>query len=123
MSPWEELRGGLVLGTDVLWEKARGLVKAKGAAEELRWTERDGARRVQEAVKALVAKESDADLQIWARVRLGGERKGEVARAFGYRHQSGVTHAVKRVEAKARGGGALAEKLSRWKREILNFKS
>ena len=115
--------GGLVLGADALWEKARGLVKAKGAAEELRWTERDGARRVQEAVTALVAKESDADLQIWARVRLGGEWKGEVARAFGYRHQSGVTHAVKRVEAKARGGGTLAEKLSQWKREISSFKS
>ena len=39
-SPWEELRGGLVLGADALWEKARGLVKAKSAAEELRWTER-----------------------------------------------------------------------------------
>ncbi len=60
----------------------------------------------------LQSKEADADVQIWARVRLGGERMGEVAREYGYRHQSGVTHAVKRVEARARADRDAASKLA-----------
>ncbi len=122
-SPWEELRGGLVLGADSLWEKARKLVRTKEADEEVRWTERQGARRVQQAVRDLVAKEADADVQMWARVRLGGERMGEVAREFGYRHQSGVTHAVKRVEELARTDRELAGKLAVIKRQFSTFKS
>ena len=43
----------------------------KEADEELRWTERQGTRRVQEAVKGLVNQESDTDVRMWARVRLG----------------------------------------------------
>ena len=123
LSPWEELRGGLVLGSDWLWEKACQLVRAKEADEELRWTERQGARRVQRRVRELLAKETASDVRIWARVRLGGERMGEVGREVGYRHQSGVTHAVKRVEARARKDEVLGEKLARWKKDISTFKS
>ncbi|MCC6356844.1 MAG: transposase [Verrucomicrobiae bacterium] len=122
-SPWEELRGGLVLGAGPLWEKARRLVRAKEADEELRWTERQGARRVQQAVREVVAREPDMRVRMWARVRLGGERMGEVAREHGYRHQSGVTHAVKRVEQLARKDRLLADKLDAFKRRCSTFKS
>lgn len=122
-NPWEELRGGQVLGTDSLWDKARRLVKAKEADEELRWTERERAQRVREAMKEIVAMEPDANVRMWARVRLGGERMGEVARDFGYRHQSGVTHAVKRVEELARKDRGLARKLDALNRRLSTFKS
>jgi len=122
-SPWEELRGGLVLGTEELWEKTRKLVRAKEADEALRWTERPGRRRVQEAVKGLVKQESDTDVRMWARVRLGGEGRSAVAGDYGYGHPSGVTHAVKRVEAKAREDRLLAEKLEALRQRLSLFKS
>jgi len=121
-SPWEDLRGGLVLGTEELWEKTRKLVRAKEANEELRWTERQGARRVQRAVKSLVKRESDADVRLWARVRLGGEGRSEVARDCGYGHPSGVTHAVNRVEEKAQEDRELAEKLEALRKQLSLFK-
>ena len=105
------------------WPAPRELVRTKEADEELRWTERQGARRVQQAVRELVAKEPDADVQMWARVRLGGERMGEVVREYGYRHQSGVTHAVKRVEEWARTDPELAGKLAALKTQLSTFKS
>ena len=73
--------------------------------------------------KTRKAGEADEDGQMWARVRLGGERKGEVGREVGYRHQSGVTHTVKRVEARAEEDVVLAEKLARGRKEISTFKS
>jgi putative transposase len=122
-SPWEDLRGGLVLGREELWEKTRKLVRAKEAEEELRWTERQGARRVQRAVRELVRAEADEAVRIWARVRLGGERRSEVAGEVGYGDASGVTHAVKRVEGKAREDRELAEKLEALRKQLSLFKS
>ena len=92
-------------------------MRAKEADEELRWTERQGARRVQQAVRELVAKEPDADVHMWAR-----ERMGEVAREYGYRHQSGVTHAVTRVEEWARTDPEMAGKLAALKTQLSTFK-
>ena len=37
------LKGGLVLGADDLWEKAKQLIGRKEAKEEVRWKEREGA--------------------------------------------------------------------------------
>ncbi|HPA18126.1 MAG TPA: transposase [Verrucomicrobiae bacterium] len=122
-SPWDELRGGLVLGTDRLWETTRRLVKAKEADEELHWAKRHGARRVQQVVRQMVADEPDADVRMWVRVRLGGEPMVEVARDFEYRHQSGVTHAVNRVEALARMDRKLAARLQAFRRRFSTFKS
>ena len=47
----------------------------------------------------------------------------DVARDFGYRHQSGVTHAVNRVEALARVDRKLAARLDVFKRRFSSFKS
>jgi len=122
-SPWDELRGGLVLGTDQLWERTRRLVDAKETDEELHWTERRREEHARGEVKKMAAKESDADIQMWLRVKLAGERMVDVARDFGYRHQSGVTHAVNRVEALARVDRKLAARLDVFKRRFSSFKS
>jgi len=80
-------------------------------------------RSDQEAVKGLVNQESDTDVRMWARVRLGGEGRSAVAGDYGYGHPSGVTHAVKRVEAKAREDRLLAEKLEALRKRLSLFKS
>jgi REP element-mobilizing transposase RayT len=122
-TPWEDLRGGLVLGTDLLWDKAHELVRGKSGDEELRWTARQGARRIQQRVKELLADEVDSRVRTWARLRLGGERAGEVARELGYGHQSGVTQVVKRLETAARKDQRLSRKLSALRDSMSNVKS
>ncbi|MBV6504430.1 MAG: hypothetical protein AKCLJLPJ_02568 [Fimbriimonadales bacterium] len=110
-SPWEQLRGGLVLGTTALWQKARKLIGRKAAGEEHRWSERHGKQEIRDRVRALVEREADVRIAIWARVRLGGERGVEVAREQGYKDGSGVTQAVKRLEQKASKNKALRTRL------------
>ncbi len=121
-SPWEDLRGSLVLGTEGLWQKARELIGRKAAQEELRWSERQGARESRERVRAMVADEGDVRLRIWARVRLGGERGRDVAKEYGYRDGSGVTQVVKRLEAAAESNGRLRRQMDAWRRSLSNVK-
>jgi hypothetical protein len=42
--------------------------------------------------KAIYADDTDRRVQIWARVRLGGERLVDVAARYGFRDGSGVYH-------------------------------
>ena len=49
--------------------------------------------------KAIYADDTDRRAQIWARVRLGGERLVDVAARYGFRDGSGVYRVVKRLEA------------------------
>jgi hypothetical protein len=122
-SPWEELRGGLVLGPDGLWEKVKNLVKEKVESEEVRWSERCGARAVQHQVRELVAKEEDNRVRIWARVRLGAERLVDVSQELGYRDGSSVLQVVKRLERQAMKEKALAQTLARLKHELSRVRS
>ena len=121
-NPWEDLRGSLVLGTAELWDKARELIGRKATQEEVHWTEREGAKETQDRVRRLVAKESDTRLQIWARVRLGGERGRDVAKEFGDRDGSGVTQVVKRMEAAAHRDKTLRRRMEMWRAAVSSVK-
>jgi hypothetical protein len=99
-SPWEGLRLSLVLGGEELLTRVRALVKAKPKSDEIRWTARaesGGKRRA--AAQALAGREKEQRLQIWIRVRLGGERRVDVARSYGYKDGSAITHLLKRLAA------------------------
>ncbi len=111
-SPWEDLRHGLVLGGEALWDKARGLVTNKASGdEELRWRRHADAEEISRAITSLVADETDRRVAIWLRVRLGGECMTTVARDYGYRDGSGVHRVVQRLEAKAESDRTLARHL------------
>jgi len=117
-SPWEDLRGGLVLGGEDLWEKARAILRGGARAgrrdrSEPRWLRRHGADEVRSAVAALAEAEEDRRVRLWARVSLGGERLTDLAREFGYADGSGVLQVVKRLEARARDDADLRRTLSR----------
>jgi hypothetical protein len=73
------------------------------------------AKETLDRVRRIVAQERDRLLQIWARVRLGGERGREVAKAFGHRNGSGVTQVVKRPEAAATRDKALRRRMDEWR--------
>ena len=57
--------------------------------------------------------EDDARIQIWIRVRLGGQRMTDVAEAYGYRDGSGVHQIVRRLEARAMKDRQLRKHLQR----------
>lgn len=72
-SPWEKLRGGLVLGSERLWETAKKALRGKAGLEDRLWLQQHQQRDAQEHVRQLAAGE-DWRVQLWMRVRLGGEK-------------------------------------------------
>jgi REP-associated tyrosine transposase len=110
-SPWQDLRGGLVLGSERLWNKVCGLVAQSEGDEEIRWSHRAGAEAMAAEVERLAAAQSDRRIAIWLHVRHGGRRMTEMARRFGYRDGSGVHRVVKRLEARATEDPQLARTL------------
>ena len=100
-SPWKQLRGGLVLGGQELWERFSGLINGKPGRDELYWRRREAENPVLAArVAKLVEAEAEDRLKIWLRVRLGNERKVDVACDYGYRDGSAVLPILKRLEVR-----------------------
>lgn len=97
-SPWSSLRGGLVLGGEMLWKRVTEVVQAKKGQEESRWRRNEGNRERRERLREILANEGDRRIKIWARVKLGGERPVAVGREMGYRNGSGVLQVTKRLE-------------------------
>ena len=121
--PWEDLRQGLVLGGDALWQKVRGLIAERKGDEEIRWRRRADAQEVSRVVARLVSEESDRRVAIWLRVRLSGERMTSVAADYGYRDGSGVHRVVQRLEQRAQVDRALARHLKGLAEEVSSVKS
>lgn len=116
--PFAEARGGLVLGGDELWQRAKQYIGKGAGQEEIRWSHRASQEQVLEALAPLLETELDQRVRIWARVRLGGQRLVDVARECGYRDGSGVHRILQRLEARADGDPSLAAKLKRLQRKV-----
>lgn len=122
-SPWEKLRGGLVLGTERLWRKVCRILKEKEGQEEILWRQRVSARETGEQVRKMLEREPDERVRIWARMRLGGERGAEMARELGYRDGSGVGQVVRRLEREAAHDADLQLKLDRLRASMSSVQS
>jgi putative transposase len=121
--PWERLRGGFVLGGEDLWNDAQRRIRAKPGLEEAQWTRREDVGRLGERITEVLAGEPDRRIRVWVRVKLGGQRKVEAARAEGYRDGSAVTHLVPALEVRAAGDRTLRKKMENMRRQISSFKS
>ena len=123
-SPWDDLRQGLVLGGESLWNRARELLDQAGGHEEIRWRRRraDG-DEVSRLVASLVAQEADRRVAIWLRVRVGGQRMTELAKEYGYRDGSGVHRVVHRLEQAAKEDRDLAHRLQQLADRVSSVKS
>ncbi len=117
-SPWEQVRGGLVLGGDELRRRVAQVIGRKSGLEEAAWTKAENQQRAQERLNELLAMEADDRVQLWALVRLTNRRQAELARVYGYRDGSGVAYAIRSVEAESARNEQTAAKLSRLKDEI-----
>jgi hypothetical protein len=122
-SPWEKLRGGLVLGGEELWGKVERLVSEKQGQEEGHWTKSAERERVRKRVEELLADEPDERIKVWLLVRLAGERCAVVGRRFGYRDGSGVAYVLKQVEGAAKTDAELAKKLEGFRCTIYSLQS
>jgi hypothetical protein len=110
--PFADLRGGLVLGGERVWSRVKGLLDKSKDEHVVRWRARATQPEQRERAAELVRQEGDRRLQIWLRVRVGGEETTAVARSYGYRHASGVTRVIQRLEARAKQDRRLAGKLT-----------
>jgi hypothetical protein len=102
-SPLQELRGGLALGNDGFQKRVDSLLRKKAGGEELKWlarAERRNARSM--AAGTLAARQPERPWQVWVRVHLGGERRIDIARAYGYKDGSAITQNAQK--AATRGG-------------------
>ncbi len=99
-SPWVDLRQGLVLGGESLWNMVRELVAKAEGAKEIGRRRRADAEASARAIASLLDQEADRRVAIWLRV--GGERMTTVAADYGYRDGSGVHRVIKRLEEKAK---------------------
>lgn len=122
-SIWAQLRGGIVLGSDKLFEKAKGWIGRKTGAEEIRWKRRAEEQEVQQQIDALVEAETNPRIQIWIKVRLGGRRLVDVGKEHGYCNGSGVLVRVKRLEIRAQQDRRLAKKLLELKAKVKSVES
>jgi hypothetical protein len=57
-------------------------------------------------------------LQVWVRVHLGGERRIDIARGYGYKDGSAITQMLKRLQKEARSKPAFARRMARLETEI-----
>jgi len=124
-SPFAGLRGGLVLGGEALWDKARGLIEraADSGDEEVRWRRRVDFESLHEWIEKQVAGEADRKMQIWLRVRLGGQRQTDVAKACGFSDGSGVHQVVRRLEKQAERERNLAKRMAEYRARLSSVKS
>jgi putative transposase len=112
-TPWGRPRFGLVLGGPALVERVRKLLAAKPRRKASRRAARAaGGDAFRAAAGALAREEKDWRWQIWIRIRLGGERRVDVAREYGYSDGSAVTHILTRLEGAAHSNPAVGKRLS-----------
>lgn len=109
--PFEGAQGGLVLGSEQLWEKIKARVAGSSGREEIAWSRRANRHERRKLVEQLLQQETDRRIHIWAHVRLAGERMVDVATQFGFSDGSGVHRVVKRLEAMGNEDASLGLKL------------
>ncbi|MBN1444903.1 MAG: transposase [Candidatus Omnitrophica bacterium] len=117
---WDNIKNNIVLGGDTLLKRVQEIIKDKKGNEEERWMAKKEHGDITFKIAKALEKEQDKKIQIWARVRLGGERLVDVGKHFGYRDGSGILQTVKRLEEKATQDTVLGERLSKIEKEVLS---
>jgi len=108
---WDKIQGGLVLGNEKFLKKVKALLDDKRGSEEIRWVRQMGRDAVRKQIDILRQEEPNRKIEVWIRVRLGGERLTDVGKSLGYQDGSGVLQTIKRLEMRAKDDTILADKL------------
>jgi len=117
--PWARLQGGLVLGSEAFVEQVRARMSRKSGREEVRWVSRVEDPRVRRsAAYELAIRQEERSWAVWVRVVLGGERRSDVARSYGYRSVSAITQILKRLPHSTMGNKAVAARRNTLETEL-----
>ncbi|MDD5262984.1 MAG: hypothetical protein PHD76_14160, partial [Methylacidiphilales bacterium] len=84
IDPFTELRESLALGGKDFLKKIQRLLKIKNGQEEKRIDEKFKRKALRERIGRCLRLEPEKCWQIWTRARLGGERKVDLGREYGY---------------------------------------
>jgi hypothetical protein len=88
-------------------------LKKKPKQEEIRWVARiDCPAKRKAAAGKLVRAETDRRWKIWMEVQLGGERRIDVARKYGYKDGSATTQILKRLARLAQADPGIRQRLA-----------
>ena len=117
-SPWDQLRGGLVLGPEALWKKAKALRGRSPRQPQLRWVKRAGEARLRTCVAELADACEDWRMRLWLRLRVGGERACDLARELGYADGSGPLRVAQRLQAAAARDAKLQKELDKMREQV-----
>lgn len=110
--PWARLQGGLVLGSEAFVGRVRDWVGKKSGREEVRWvSQEENPHQRRGAAQALAVRQKKRCWEVWVRVVLGGERRSDVARSYGYSGVSAITQILKRLPESAIGNRAVAARM------------
>lgn len=120
-SPWDTLKGGLLLGSQAFIGRMKERLEKKAGDEEIKWVNRARQEEIQRIVEGLVKEEPDRRIQIWLLARIGGRRMVDIAKRYGYKDGSGVLQAVKRLEQL--NDKAVQRRLKNLKRNLSSVKS
>jgi putative transposase len=107
-SPWNDLKGGMVLGDEVFLEK----IKQHFKKEYSDWLSPNEKISRSQKIKEWLNGESDNAVRLWLRVCLGGEKVVDVAREMNYQSGSGVINVINRLKKQATQNIYLKQKLS-----------
>ncbi len=112
-----------MLGGEGLLKKAQRHLERKPARDEALWVQRQEQGGLRQRLRSALPPQEDARLDIWACVRLVGERNVDVARAYGYRDGSGVSQVVRRLEQQSVRDAELRQKMARIRENLSRVKS
>jgi REP element-mobilizing transposase RayT len=111
-NPLDRAKGGLLLGSEELWQKVKGMIRGKKGIEEIRWKVRDDQKEMLKKVENMIRTETDPYIQMWLQVKCGGRKVIEIAHQHGYASASGVLMSLKRLERKREMDPYLHRKLT-----------
>ncbi len=118
-SPWDEVKGGLALAGDELWQKILKLLKRRSDNPEARRVMVTESFKLHlERVEELVAKEEEQRWQIWLLSRWGGVSGVDLAGRFGYSDGSGISQVVKRLELEAEKKPEIKKKMDAYRKSV-----
>jgi len=116
--PFLQVKEGLYLGSEEFLRRVKRELspdegqEAKALMKELQRLDLTG------KAEGLWKKEEDPRWQIWIRARLGGERKSDLAREYGYASGAGILEMVKRLEMAAVKQEEVRDKMERLRRSM-----
>ena len=94
------MRGSLVLGGEVLWERVGELMGGRDGDEERRWVRDEvDLESMRQRAERFADREEDVRVKAWLLVKMGRWKRLDAAQRLGYRDGSALTHILKRVEA------------------------